>query len=185
LRPSGTLHLTIFVMPGAFVRTVTKVLLHVPGEETAGEVKQRLVDGGAMWGPPEEQVQDAAHAARLLHRGMTLVPDVSLKAQGVNDGSVLRLLPAMGRSRIRCGCDGRTWHSTHAEPALRVGAGAGSGSSAPRGLLMNPGTRPWSVVNAQQGPEELVPDHHTVRALHEAHAHHRSLFAQSPKMATA
>lgn len=175
LRPGGTLRLTVLVMPGAHVKTASKVLLQVGAGDTPAEVKSRLAASGVACAPHGEQ--DATLAARLLYRGMTLAQGISLQAQGVADGSVLRLLPAeLGKNRLRSLCDGRAWHSTHAEPAL----GPAGGSSATRGLLMNPGTRPWSAANPQLGPQELVQDEHTEKALLEAHGHHQTLFAHAP-----
>lgn len=150
--------------------------------ETPTEVRQRLAGAGVAWGAPDEQAVDVALAARLIYRGMVLAPDVSLRAQGVTDGSVLRLVPSMGKNRLRSACDGRTWHSAH---AVAAGPAAGGGSSAPRGLLMNVGARPWSAANPQLGPEERAQDPHTEKALSAARMHHHSLFAFSPKAAEA
>uniref|UniRef100_A0A7S4SWF3 Ubiquitin-like domain-containing protein n=2 Tax=Alexandrium monilatum TaxID=311494 RepID=A0A7S4SWF3_9DINO len=182
LRDNCQLRLTVKVMPGCHIRAVGQVAVQVGAGDTPEEVKQRLVDAGAAWGPPDEQVADAALSARLLYRGMTLANDISLQAQGVIDGSMLRLLPAMGRNRLRTLCDGRTWHHSHAAAAGPGRTLLPGGSSSARGLLMNPGTRPW-MPHEPPGPRELVEDPHTVKALIEAQTHHRSLYTSSAKQA--
>lgn len=164
-------HLIVLVMPGAIVRTASKVVLEVPSTATPDHVKQRMAEAGVMWGPPEERVPDAVLLSRLVFRGMTLATGISLKAQRVTDGSVLRLIPALGKTGVRCATDGAVWH----RDSLAC--------TSPRGLLMNPGMQPWATTNSLR-PAELVQDAHTETALLEAHTHHRSLFAQWPKLAT-
>jgi len=66
--------------------------------------------------------------ARLLFRGAPLKADAPLQTLGVDDGSVLRLLPPLFRAHV---------HENH-------------GMTAPRGLLMT-GTQPWPAVPSRRG----------------------------------
>jgi len=165
-RKPDVLHLVVLIMPGAVVRTTSKVALDVLCTESSDEVKQRLAEAGVLWGSREEQDSESVMKARLLFRGMTLASGIPLTSYGVADGSVLRLLPALGRERLRCSIDGEMWHRDVV------------GGTAARGVLMNPSTRPYSAKsrNDTMRPEELVPDSHTTKALLAAHDMHRSLF---------
>jgi len=166
-RKPEVLHLVVLIMPGAMVRTTSKVALDTLCTESSDEVKRRLAEAGVLWGPREEQDPESVMKARLLFRGMSLASGIPLTSYGVTDGSVLRLLPALGRERLRCSSDGEMWHRDTV------------GGTAARGVLMNPSTTPYSAKSWRPDtlrPEELDPDSHTTKALQAAHEMHRSLF---------
>lgn len=166
-RKPDILHLVVLIMPGAVVQTTSKVELDILCTESSVEVKRRLADAGVLWGSREEEDSESVVTARLLFRGMTLASGIPLTSYGVADGSVLRLLPALGRERLRCGSGGEIWHRDTI------------GGTATRGVLMNPSTKPYSVKSWRDDtlrPEELDPDSHTTKAMLAAHELHRSLF---------
>jgi len=138
--------ITVLLAPGSVLRTASRARLEVRGSETAREVERRLAEAGAAWGGPPGQkyVGSNNEPARLLFGGVPLASDVPLQEQGVEDGSVLRLLPALGGSstrqpELRSHGSGGDWHK--GSPGL---------GSTPRGLLMNPGSRTWTVALARQ-----------------------------------
>merc|ERR1712100_535771 len=93
-------------------------------------------DGGPNDSPEGQDME----GARLLFRGMPLRPDLSLQEQGVVDGSELRLI----RSR-----------NAFQRGAHDLRARGGNDSSAPRGLLMNPGLPAWQPGTARRCPDEF------------------------------
>merc|ERR1719491_1913901 len=78
--------------------------LLVYGPAYVDDVKHQLAEAGFSWGPLTRSEKGALdlpegqglEGARLLFRGMPLKPDVPLQAQGVVDGSELRLLRSRG-----------------------------------------------------------------------------------------
>lgn len=165
-RKPDVLHLVVLIMPGAIVRTTSKVELDVLCTESSDEVKRRLAEAGVLWGSLEEQDSECVQKARLLFRGMTLASGIPLTSYGIAEGSVLRLLPPLGRERLRCSSGGEIWHRDTV------------GGTAARGVLMNPSAKPYSAKDWHDTltPEELLPDSHTSKALLAAHEMHRSLF---------
>jgi len=101
MQRENVLNLMVLVMPGAVVRTATKVSLEVSRTASADEVKRRMAETGVLWGPPDDQAAEAVAMARLLFRGMTLASGIPIMNYGVMDGSMLRLIPVMGRERHR------------------------------------------------------------------------------------
>lgn len=106
----------------------------MPLAATAGLLLQRLIEskaGGAAFDSTDCSGQaDLELKSRLLFKGVPLRTEVSLEQLGIATGSTLRLLPGL-RERRR-------------GPAL----------SAPRGLLMTPGNRPWAPSLARAA---LIP----------------------------
>lgn len=161
LRAPRPMHLVVKIMPGAFMASanhVGDVVLKVYGDASVADVKAKLAEAGLFWGPlipraggphDEHDIHDV-DGARLLFRGMPLRSDRSLQSQGVADGSEVRLLrPRCVPQHLRS----RTGH----EPR------------APRGLLMNPGSPPWSPSLVRAGPETFfatTPPEHASRVAH-------------------
>lgn len=149
LRGQRPLHLSVIIMPGALVMNRGRsesINLLVHGHLFTADIKRRLAEVGFSWGPlmprdgdPFESPEDV-EGSRFLFRGMPLKPDVTLQAQGVVDGSELRLLRARGAFQ-RGAQELRSW--------------AGKELNAPRGLLMNPGLPRWQPALARRAPEEF------------------------------
>lgn len=118
------IHVTI--TPTTTTAVPKAVKIDVMPHDTATDVKELLSSSLLLWCPPEVPPDQAVEESRLLFNGMVLKPFLSLTSLGVCDGSVLRLIPAISKSSLRC------------RDAYEA--------SAPRGILMNPGARPWEVT---------------------------------------
>jgi len=150
LQKQRPIRLQINIMPGGMMANSNRpesASLLANGPIFVDDIKRRLVEAGLSWGPlmprdggsgnpPEGQSLDGA---RLLFRGMPLKLDVPLQAQGVSDGSELRLL----RSRVAFQRRGHELRSRSAH-----------GPSTPRGLLMIPGMPPWKPCLGRKGLED-------------------------------
>jgi len=104
--------------------------LEVSASETGADLRRRLTELGEVRPNRAElfmpEAVEAAEAdARLLHNGVPLRLDRSLRELGLGNGGVVRLLPGLRKSR------------------------AGHVKEAPRGFLMTPGTRAWEPTSAR------------------------------------
>lgn len=103
-QPPRLLQLTVHLMPGAFMRGKEWqdiISVEVCETASAGDVKECLSRLGCDWGPLATPCWGAIHElhnagvlerCRMLHKGMPLKLEASLKEQGVTNGGVLRLL---------------------------------------------------------------------------------------------
>jgi len=132
-------------MPGAVVPSAARVgtiVLQLPADAATLDIKKRLKDEGLgwkqlmsrSWAVDDERGHGGLEAARLLHRGMPLRPDMPLQVQGVLDGeAVLLVRSSVGPTTLR--------------------SKSGHEPSAPRGFLITPGAPPWQ----EKGPRKVAP----------------------------
>jgi len=146
IRETGIMRITVSIMPCAITNLPAQVHLDVHGTHTVRSVKRRLVKEGAAWGFYDGPTEQGVENARLLFCGSPLKPEVSLQAQGVSNGSVLRLMLARSgptRGRLR---SSRCYEAT-----------------APRGLLMNPCAGAWVPLDARTAPKDFFNTSSTMR----------------------
>jgi len=161
MRKEPPLNLIVKIMPGALVTSagkVDKVHLTVRGAAFVADIKDCLEREGVAWGhlgpatggPHDEPENQGVQEARLLLQGAPLRLDLPVAAQGVRDGSELRLL----RSRVH-----------HHKVRARCGHEPG----AARGLLMNPGTPAWRAALVRTGPNAFFDGMQPEYGRHLAH----------------
>mmetsp|Transcript_25636 Transcript_25636/g.45265 ORF Transcript_25636/g.45265 Transcript_25636/m.45265 type:complete len:191 (-) Transcript_25636:94-666(-) len=131
-----------------------RIELEVSATETPADIQCRLGEvGGQPEGLDAQRRDDVAREVRVLFNGVPLRSDSSLEAAGVRDGSEVRVIPALRNLRH------------------------GHVHSAPRGLLITPGIRPFAPGLAR-GPREFFI--YEVDGPYSANLQHKDLTPHPP-----